>query len=216
MAKDPKPKLRLIRGGADKASEKTTALPSTGQGDAALLSRKPIYQLRVVLQDIEPEIWRRVRVSGNISLGTVHDVIQACMGWENYHLHEFQLEDGRRFTCQDYEPDPGAGDERKIKLRTAAPGVGAELVYLYDFGDDWYHRVVVEEILPPGQSGPVPRCLAGARACPPEDVGGPLGYERYLEIMADPRHPDHEDMQNWRGELGADVFSPAEANVRLS
>lgn len=195
-----KPNLRLVKCDDDRAR---------------FLLRKPIYQLRISLIDIEPEIWRRVLVSGNMSLGKLHDVIQTTMGWEDYHLHQFQLIDGRRFCRQDPEPDEGAGDERRTKLRKIAPDVGSAFSYHYDFGDDWIHKLVVEEIISPQESGRTPRCIDGQRACPPEDIGGPFGYERYLEAMMDRKHPEHREMREWRGAFDADEFYMDAINQKL-
>lgn len=172
---------------------------------ATLLLRKPIYQLRLGLVGVEPEVWRRVLVTGNITLGRLHEAIQVCMGWEDYHLHEFHLSDGQRFGRQGIEEfDDEVEDERRARLRRLLPEVGSELRYLYDFGDDWVHRVVVEAILTPQEAGRTPRCIDGARACPPEDVGGPGGYAHYLQALADPRHSEHRTMKEWGG-----PFDPA-------
>jgi hypothetical protein len=77
--------------------------------------------------------------------------------------------------------------------------------YLYDFGDSWDHRIKVEKRLPAITAPQLPYCIEGANACPPEDVGGAPGYADFLEVMADPKHPEHDDMVAWHGE----VFEPA-------
>jgi hypothetical protein len=182
---------------------------------SAFLLRKPIYELQVSLRWITPRIWRRVRVSGNLSLAALHDVLQLSMGWEDCHLHLFALPDGRRFEPKDVEPDPEAGDERRVKLRKIAPEVGSSIVYSYDFGDGWEHDIVVEAILDPRSAGRTPTCVDGARACPPEDVGGPPGYERYVAALANPRHPEHRELLQWRGAYDPDVLDRAAINRRL-
>jgi hypothetical protein len=71
--------------------------------------------------------------------------------------------------------------------------------YEYDFGDGWHHSLVIEEISPPEPGVEYPVCLAGVRACPPEDCGGPWGYPEFLEILADPAHEEYESMLEWVG-----------------
>ena len=111
------------------------------------------------------------------------------------------------------EPDPEFDDDREVKddrrarLSRAVHGAGVEFVYLYDFGDGWTHRVVVEHIRPPEPRIRYPRVLAGARACPPEDVGGPDGYVDFLEAIAYPKHSDHDAMLEWvGGEFDPEAF----------
>ena len=166
-----------------------------------LLHRKPIYQLKITLKEIEPLIWRRVLVSGNVSMKTVHKIIQIAMGWTNSHLHLFGFYDGRIFSDPvfELEDDPVPEDESKNKLRKVAPSIGIQFIYQYDFGDSWEHVIEVEDILPPGPSGRVPRCIDGENACPPEDVGGPHGYFDFLEAILDPKHEEHEEMLAWCG-----------------
>ena len=166
------------------------------EDQAGPLLRKPIYQLKITLDEIEPEIWRRVLVSGNVNMSTVHKIIQVAMGWTNSHLHMFTLTSGQilsdpRFKL-DFLPPPTV--ERSRNLRTAAAEIGSHFTYEYDFGDGWTHEVLVEDILPPGPSGRVPRCIAGENQCPPENCGGPRGYSTLLHTMKDPDHPEHKNM----------------------
>jgi hypothetical protein len=132
-----------------------------------------IVQLKVTLQNIEPPVWRRVLVDADSTLDHVHEVIQAAFGWWNYHLHEFEI-DGTRYGVPDPDDDwgPPTVDERRIRLDTVVTA-GSTFDYLYDFGDDWGHRVTVEKILPAEAGTTVPACIGGRRACPPEDCGGP-------------------------------------------
>lgn len=170
-----------------------------------------IYQLKVTLEDIEPPIWRRLEVPGEITLAKLHSVIQLAMGWLDYHLHEFRIGDATYG-----EPDPEFDDGREVnndrpaRLSRAVPSVGEEFVYEYDFGDGWTHHIVVEDIRAPEPRIRCPRVLAGARACPPEDVGGPSGYADFLEAIGDPKHDEHDHMLGWVG--GA--FDPEAFDVR--
>ncbi|HTQ80416.1 MAG TPA: plasmid pRiA4b ORF-3 family protein [Thermoanaerobaculia bacterium] len=159
----------------------------------------PYYQLKVTLVGSRPPIWRRLKVSGNLHLGRLHQVLQIAMGWEDVHLHLFAV--GRTVYSP---PDPELGfpqqNERKVLLREVLTREKERLRYEYDFGDGWEHSIVVEKILPPEPGGGAPVCLAGKRSCPPEDCGGIFGYEQLLEALRDPSHPDHRDLASWVGE----------------
>jgi hypothetical protein len=179
----------------------------------------PIFQVRITLDGVEhPPVWRRLVVPAGIRLDRLHQVIQAVMGWENYHMHVFS--DGR---AQYGRPDPELEfrDERKATLRDLLPREGGRARYTYDFGDDWEHEVVVEKVLAvePGMAYPV--CVAGESACPPEDCGGAWGYAHLREVLADPTHEEHDDLLAWSGlEKGADVdpssFEVEQANRALA
>jgi len=90
-------------------------------------------------------------------------------------------------------------DERKVRLHKVA-ALKSRLVYEYDFGDGWTHDNLVEKVLPPDPGVAYPRCIAGARACPPEDCGGVWGYADLLDALADPNHELHEEKKEWLGE----------------
>lgn len=176
-------------------------------------AKKPaeIFQFRVSLQDVEPEIWRRIQVAGASSFWDLHVAIQDAMGWDDSHLHEFRLVDPKtkkeeRIGIPDEDDDPDLptqpGWETPLAAYFSRAHPAAE--YLYDFGDDWQHRVVLEDVLPVETGAQYPRCLAGARACPPEECGGPPGYEDLLAALADPNHESHEELREQYG----DDFDP--------
>jgi len=168
-----------------------------------------IYQLEIALEDVEPRVWRRIQVASDTTLGQLHAVIQAAMDWTDSHLHLFES-DGVRYGVPDPDDELPMRDERRVRLRDVAQSASAELAYLYDFGDGWRHRVRVEEVLPPDPALRYPRCIAGERTCPPEDVGGPPGYMTFLEAVLDPRHPEHRETLTWVG--GA--FDPEACDLR--
>ena len=120
------------------------------------------------------------------------------MGWTDSHLHEFDV-DGARYGLPDPDWDAGeVGDEARVTLFRLL-GQGDRAGYVYDFGDGWTHRLTVEKVLAPEPGVSYPRCVSGRRACPPEDVGGPWGYDEFLAAMADPAHPEHEQYREWLG-----------------
>jgi hypothetical protein len=177
----------------------------------------PVYQIKVSLDQIRPPVWRRLLVPGDVSLATLHEIIQIAVGWGNCHLHEFDV-DGECIGMPDPESDfgPPTADERRVKLAEIAPHEKMRFSYTYDFGDDWRHTILVEKILPPDSGLELPVCVKGKRACPPEDCGGPWGYTELIEQLADPDHPEHEEMLEWvGGEWNAEDFDPDQVNQVL-
>ena len=175
-----------------------------------------VYQIKVTLDGVKPPVWRRLLVPGSISLEKLHDVLQIAMDWTNSHLHQFAA--GRQYYGT---PDPDFGDNRKneagVRLDQLLTREKDAMVYEYDFGDGWMHRIVLEKIVERGQSDVVPSCISGARACPPEDCGGVWGYEEFLNAIRDPSHPEHNEMLEWAGEpFDPERFDVAEINKRLA
>ena len=160
-------------------------------------------QIRVTLAEIEPPIWRRLVVPRSWRLDQLHLGIQAAFNWWNYHLHEFRI-GGLRFgdvEMEDhgFEDDPRVFDEREVRLLDFSLGDLPRLEYVYDLGDHWVHVIEFEKLLTLEPSPRHASCIDGARARPPEDVGGVSGYARFLEIMTDPLDPEHADTKRWCG-----------------
>ncbi len=177
----------------------------------------PVYQLRITLDGIKPPIWRRIQVRGDISLFKLHKIIQAAMRWENYHLHQFIVgEDYYAISSPEDDWPMETKNEKRTKLFQVAPSEKARFIYEYDFGDSWYHDILVETILHPVGDQKHPVCLAGKHSRPPEDCGGIGGYYEFLEAVSDPKHPDHEDMLNWAGgDFDPERFDKEEVNRLL-
>jgi hypothetical protein len=175
-----------------------------------------VYQLKVTLRHVRPPVWRRLRVPGAVALGKLHDALQIALGWTDSHLHQFRVGDAC-YGILDPHEDFGTDtiDERKVRLEQVAK-VRAKLVYEYDFGDGWEHDILVEAVEPATDRDVLPVCLDGRRACPPEDCGGPHGYANLLESLADPRHPDHDEMKGWIGpDFAAEHFDLDHVNKEL-
>ena len=156
------------------------------------------YQLKITIQGIRPPVWRRVRAPGWITLRQLHGVIQIVFGWTESHLHQFEI-GATLYGEPDAFAELGNLDENRISLLEAVGERTKRFLYVYDFGDDWRHEVVIEKVEPAGPAEHRPVCVAGKRQGPPDDCGGPWGYEEFLQAIQDPNHEQHEDMLEWIG-----------------
>jgi hypothetical protein len=174
-----------------------------------------IYELKITLLEIDPPIWRRIQVPNTLLLSCLHDALQAVMGWTDSHLHQFER-DGKCWgdTDSDDSGDLKLMDESRFSIGNLLKAEGDSMIYLYDFGDNWRHEVVLEKIIP-SEAPTKPVCLAGARRCPPEDVGGPHGYQELLEVIFEPGHEEFEHYRQWAGSVHAEQFSVAAVNEVL-
>ncbi|SBW84731.1 hypothetical protein PVE_R2G0705 [Pseudomonas veronii 1YdBTEX2] len=160
-----------------------------------------LYTLHIQLEplQLDPPIWRRIRVSGDCTLRKLHHFIQAAMGWHSSHLHEFSLGMNRYMPLDaEFMDDDEALDDRKFKLRRMLKE-GDRLRYLYDFGDSWQHVIAVETVEPCDFTGTWCEVLDGARACPPEDVGGVPGYLDFLALIQQPASEKGRSVPEWAG-----------------
>jgi hypothetical protein len=178
-------------------------------------SLRSIYQLKVTLSGCRPVIWRRLRVASTDNLEDVHIAIQIAMGWTNSHLHEF-VKDFNRYGMPDEDGMLDVQDETGFRLQQILKKEKDSLLYVYDYGDGWEHKVVLEKILPYKVGAVLPVCMKGNRACPPEDVGGMPGYGYFLQAIADPSHPEHDENMEWvGGDFDPERFDVAEVNYLL-
>jgi hypothetical protein len=191
---------------------------SVGLGATPAAER--LYQFRITLLDTRPPIWRRIQVK-DCTLDTLHEHIQTAMGWTNSHLHHFRVGEqlyGDPDWMQEKFEDMEYEDSTSTKLSAILPRSGRRFTfeYEYDFGDGWRHEVFSEGCLRAERGKWSPVCVEGARACPPEDVGGTWGYEEFLEAMADPSHERHEEFREWiGGRFDPEAFDPAKATKRM-
>lgn len=177
--------------------ELDNAICQTGR----MSSADRIARIKIQLDDWKPPIWRRVEVPVTASLKALHDVIQAAMPFENYHLFEFRA-DGKRYAIPNLEWD--SLRDRTYSAKTTRIGMlidrsVSELAYTYDFGDDWRHTVKIEEVAVADPTIEYPRYIDGAGCAPPEDIGGIPGFEIFLEAVSDPTHEQHEELKRWHG-----------------
>lgn len=193
--------------------------PSKAKAGALTKVDSGVHQFKVTLGGINPPIWRRIQLPSNATFWDLHCAINDAMGWEDAHLHAFRI-GGRRdeveigVPMEDNAPsglvETKAGWE--VPIAKHFDKKGARCTYIYDFGDDWVHSVVLEAILPFDAKARYPRCTAGARACPPEDCGGIPGYLALCAALANPAGADEhgQDLLEWIGEdYDPEQFDPA-------
>jgi hypothetical protein len=176
-----------------------------------------IYQLKITLKYVRPPIWRRVQVSGDITLAELHIILQAAMGWYNSHLHQFRV--GKTYygaPSIDEFSDPNLKDDSKAQLASILKKPKQKMVYEYDFGDGWEHEILLEHVLSRATGVRYPRCLGGARACPPDDCGGVGGYANFLQAISDPEHDEHDEYLEWiGGRFDPEAFDPSDFDNAL-
>jgi len=178
-----------------------------------------IARIRITLEDMKPAIWRRVELPVTNSLKTLHLAIQACMLFENSHLFQFDIGDaayGIRFDDDDAFM-VRTRDAAHMRINKLVERGITSFTYTYDFGDNWRHRIEIEEISSTIPGTNYPRFVDGERRAPPEDVGGTPGFEEFLEAMSKPRHPERKSMIEWYGRPfdPADI-SPDEISARMA
>ncbi len=157
-----------------------------------------IVTVRIDLCDSDPLIWRQVEVPTSCTLKVLHDIVQAVMGWTNSHLWEFTV--GKRRYGLPMDDDWGDGpmaDAGKVRLRDVLKPGKTRIDYLYDFGDSWEHRLTATDIRAGDPDALYPRYVAGEHNGPPEDCGGTPGFYAMLDVLADPKHPDHDEVAEW-------------------
>lgn len=147
-------------------------------------------RVRVAMSEVEPVVVRVLDVPAGVLLPELHDLLQAALGWTDSHLHQF-VADGICYGVPDLDGPEDEREESAVPLRALPSGFR----YLYDYGDGWEHEVTVL-----GSGGEEPGCVSGEGPCPPEDVGGPHGYAHFREALADPEHPEHDQMRAWAGD----------------
>jgi hypothetical protein len=177
---------------------------------------RSVLQFKVTLLEVTPVVWRRIQLSDLCGFWDLHVAIQDAMGWTDSHLHDFEMnhsiEKGKQHMGI---PDDDGFDDVYHTL----PGwdyrvrdylvINEQFIYSYDFGDGWEHRIEYEGLHEKQLDTKYPICITGARACPPEDVGGVPGYERFLEAITTPSHPERQSLLTWvGGKFDPEKFDP--------
>lgn len=177
-----------------------------------------VFQFKITLLNTHPQIWRRILVPARYSFWDLHVAIQDAMGWLDYHLHVFQMQDKHSNSNTQigipnddrFEDDEEILPGWQIPIADYFDDVGVRSLYEYDYGDSWIHQVVLEGILLKEKGQKYPGCIAGARACPPEDCGGIPGFQDLLKIIANPKHEEYDETMTWLG----GQYDPAEFNPK--
>ena len=183
---------------------------------------KQVYQLKLSIKGITPQIWRRIQVPENYTFLDLHNAIQAVMDWDDYHLHEFEVLNPKTGEperigpkgddFEDFSGEPLVLEE-KVKTSNYFTLENKAALYRYDFGDNWEVKIRLEKILPRKEGVEYPICTAGKRASVPEDSGGVGGYMYMLEILKDPSNPEYEDTREWIGEdFDPEYFDPKDVS----
>lgn len=156
-----------------------------------------VLSLKISLAESNPLIWRRVLVHSDTTLHGLHRIIQLLMQWYDYHLYVFTIR-GEGYEAPD--PEAEGADATKVKLGSLDLEQGERFSYLYDFGDDWEHEILVEAVEQGDPEQWLPWLVDGEGAGPPEDCGGMHGFEDFLQALADPKHSEHKALRHWVGE----------------
>ena len=177
-----------------------------------------LVEMKITLEEVKPAVTRKLIISTRHSLDELHDIIQTAMGWQDCHMHAFQIP-GTRESFGNTSMSGGGEDmedEEDISIRELLDRGVTKLRYTYDFGDDWHHTITFGKAADATPGKTYPLCTAGQGACPPEDYGGPWGYAEKLSVLADPTHEDYEETREWMGPfVMPDHFSVDEVNALL-
>jgi hypothetical protein len=200
----------MIRNSLRHIIEATSKAIEDSQGIGSIPISERLFQFKITLVESKPPIWRRIQVK-NCALDKLHERIQTVMGWNNSHLHRFEIK-GERYGDPEYLDD-GYDDFRCVdstitRISDVVPKDGERIhfLYLYDFGDNWRHEVIFEGCLRAEAGQRYPLCLEGEKNCPLENVGGVWGYAEFLEALADPSHEEHEEFLEWAGNFDPEDF----------
>jgi hypothetical protein len=179
----------------------------------------PNFILRITLIGTSnPTVWRLVQVPGATTFQRLHRIIQRTLGWRDGHLHEFRVPGRPDFvitTAENVveEEDREAVDEKTVKLNHYLHAAGDGLEYVYDFGDDWVHRITVVDIHSKWTVNKSNLLLGAEGNCPPEDVGGAPGFALFKAAIGDKQHPSHQMYKDWMRMTGVRDYNPWDAGL---
>jgi len=174
-----------------------------------------IYQIKVTLKEIRPPVWRRIQVTDETRLDRLHEILQILMGWADIHLHEFVV-NGISYGDTSMDTGRDMKNEKRVSLSKVLSVEKTKFLYIYDWGHYWEHEILLEKRIPFQRGTRYPVCLSGKRACPPENCGGPSGYQELLEILSDSSHSKHEERFGWlSGDFDSEKFDMESVNRTL-
>lgn len=177
-----------------------------------------LLKIKVVLEDTQPPVWRRIWVKNDITFHKLHQMIQAVMGWQDRHLYEFRF--GNSYIGlkgPELEENEDIIDSKDFYVGKLPFKPGFSFTYIYDFGDDWRHAVEIEDVLEPQEGESYPVCTDGSRRCPPEDIGGAWAFEEFLEVIMNPAHPSYEEfLRYWGGNSDPEWIDFEQINQALA
>jgi hypothetical protein len=177
----------------------------------------PIYQTQVSLRDVRPAIWRRILLRSDVSLARLHKILQALMGWYDYHLYQFQIRGKTHGPPREDDDDYGKRESVRIEVSTVFANGPDTILYEYDFGDGWEVDIQVEDMLPPAKQKWDAVCVDGARHGPPEDCGGPHRYQSMVAALKKGTGKEYEEYIEWIGKrFDPGYFGVREMNRALS
>jgi hypothetical protein len=155
------------------------------------------YYIRIELLDVSPPVWRTMNVPSGIRLDEFSVLLMIAMGWEGSHLHQFRA--GKQVIGHSDQSDHEAHlNEQELFIEDLFQEDISPIIFDYDFGDGWEHEITLLGELSAEDDLLV--VIDGERACPPEDCGGPSGYDDLVQILANPNDPEYEEMLDWLGE----------------
>jgi hypothetical protein len=210
----------LVRNSLRHVADLTGQALDRSQGIGAIPAAERVFQFKVTLLDTQPPIWRRIQAK-DCTLDKLHEHIQTAMGWTNSHLNHFRVGDqlyGDPMLMAENFEDLEYEDSTTTKLSDLLPRTGKRFrfEYEYDFGDSWWHDVLFEGCVRAERGARYPVCVDGARACPPEDVGGTWGYIDFLDIIQNPNHKRREELMRWvGGSFHPEKFDAVTATERM-
>ena len=180
-----------------------------------------IIQLKISIQKSDPLIYRTVLIEKETTFLELHHIIQVAMGWQNYHLFEFNLDGFRIGLIEESEKTNGYGsdqmlDATTISLMDILSIENEQFFYNYDFGDCWLHEITLEKMVLKENKVSYPLCIEGKLNCPPEDCGGIQGFYHVLSIIQNKKHPEYKDTRQWVGKkYDPNVFELEKINRKL-
>lgn len=154
-----------------------------------------VVQLKIILENTKPEVWRRVLIMEGSSLRTLHYLIQDVFWWKGYHSYMFKIGDDE-YSDPEFDDGQGLLDDSKSKIGKVVEKF-SEFNFIYDFGDWWSHKIIFEGFVEVDLKEKYPVCIDGKNAAPPEDVGGPPGFEEFKMAIKDKKHERHEEFLEW-------------------